>query len=173
MKPRKLLFFLCLIFVAVVSATAQKAANLEVKKKLDIFPKPVLVWKKYEQNVQGYLETPLAKEAVTFGISNWKSYSDDFFAASPELPACETNKSASRTYVSIYDFDTDQYLYNWCGLIKAENIETKTFYNYAKQKLPRCIYVTLEDRKTGKKVVSNPITVKDASLCKPMLNPKI
>lgn len=92
----------------------------------------------------------------TFGIVNWKSFPDELFAAAPDLPACGANKTASRTWLTIYDFQTGAAFNSNCGFVKSENLKTFAF-NIDGANLPDCVYVTLTDRESEKIYKSNPV----------------
>lgn len=157
------LFFIIFVFAA-HEAAAQRAGNPQIKLPPLLLPKPVLEWRKFQANVKDYADKPAAA-AITFGFANWEKYSNILFAPSPELPACGANKSASRMFIDIYDFQTDKYLYRWCGLTEPKNIETKTLYVYPQQPMPECVYAVFVDRQTGRQVSSNSINVKNGKPC--------
>lgn len=159
-----------LSLLAAIPASAQRPENPQIKLPPLLLPKPVLEWEKFEANVKDYDNKPAAA-AITFGFANWEKYSNILFAPSPELPACGANKEAARMFIDIYDFQTDKYLYRWCGLVEAKNIKTKTLYIYPQQTTPKCIYAVFDDRKTGRKISSNSINVKDGTPCVKLVAP--
>lgn len=119
-------------------------------------PTPILEWKSLNKNSVG--SDGKSYLGLTFSITNASSFADELFAPAPQLAACGLNKNASRTWLNIYDFATDQPLYGFCGLGKSSDLSSLSF-NIAPGKVANCIYITLTDRQTQKIVRSNPINL--------------
>jgi hypothetical protein len=90
-------------------------------------------------------------------VVNWADYSDEFFAASPDLPPCGRNTSAARTWVDIYDADTDVRLYGFCALSSAKQLADLWFAVTADRTVPARVSVTLTDRRTNVVTRSNAV----------------
>lgn len=97
--------FFSVLLLSAISATAQRdGGQIKIPASL-LVPKPVLEWQNF--NVKTQQVNGVSVNAFRFGISNWKSFSSELFAAAPDLPACGSNKNASRTWLTIHDFQTD------------------------------------------------------------------
>lgn len=92
-------------------------------------------------------------------VKNWSQYTDDMFASAPNLPPCGINNNSSRTWVFIYDADTDSGIYSFCDLRKAESLTELWFAVVEGKEPPEKVYVIMEDRKTGKKYCSNEVRI--------------
>jgi hypothetical protein len=54
-------------------------------------------------------------------IRNSTSFPVELFTLSPDLPPCGSNLNASRTWVNIYDSETEELLYGYCGFTKPHD----------------------------------------------------
>jgi hypothetical protein len=90
-------------------------------------------------------------------VVNWADYSDEFFAASPDLPPCGLNTSAARTWVDIHDADTDVRLYGFCALSSSKQLADLWFAVPADRTMPARVSVTLTDRRTNVVTRSNAV----------------
>lgn len=106
-------------------------------------PTPVLAYLgKGTRNVGGKEFT-----YVDLSVTNWQDYSDDYFQPAPDLPPCGRNTNASRTWVHIYDAATNRRIYGFCAISSRKKL-TQLWYSVpAANKLPKQIYVQLEDRR--------------------------
>ena len=89
-----------------------------------------------------------------FEVHNKKEYPVDMFAAAPDLPACGTNKSASRTWVDIYD-QSGKRLNGFCALGKPADLSRIWFALDPEEVPPSWVYIEMNDRKTNTKYKSN------------------
>lgn len=89
-----------------------------------------------------------------FDVANKEEYPADMFAASPDLPACGTNKNASRTWVDIYD-QSGKRLNGFCALGKRDDLSQIWFALDRDDVPPSWVYIELNDRKTNTKYKSN------------------
>lgn len=162
------LLWLTVLYVAAgspVSAQFIKGDKIKAKPKINknTMTKPVLEWQKFGEDKGSDGKT---YKNIRFGITNWTSFPDQLFAAAPALPACGSNKSASRTWLDIFDAATDKRLYGFCAFNESKNMQSQSF-NLPSRDLPKCIYVVLTDRQTKVNVKSNAIHITDGnnSLC--------
>ena len=79
------------------------------------------------------------------------------FEASPDLPACGGNESASRTYVEIWNM-AQQEIYGYCALSEASGL---TLLSVTMDEPGEEFYVSLYDRRCGARVYSNVVTPRD------------
>ena len=89
-------------------------------------------------------------------VTNRAVYSDQLFVASPNLPPCGLNTSASRTWVNIYDADTNLQVYGFCALGSAADLDG--IWVFFSGTPPSGIYITLVDRLTNTTYTSNTIS---------------
>ena len=78
-------------------------------------------------------------------VDNRDQYPDAMFAANSTLPACGLNTSSSRTWVGIFDQD-DKYIYAFCALGSAEDLDGLWFSVAEGNTPPAGVYVILWDR---------------------------
>jgi hypothetical protein len=87
-------------------------------------------------------------------VTNFDAYPNELFAASPNLPPCGQNTKAARTWVEITT-QQGQRLYGFCAL-GSNNDLTKLWFALETDIVPPSwVYVTLNDRLTGKTYKSN------------------
>jgi hypothetical protein len=109
----------------------------------------------YEANGKTWVRLKLA-------VSNSSAYSDDLFAASPELPPCGQNTSASRTWVDIYDESSDVRLYGFCALGSSDGLQSIWFAVEHGTLPPEKVYITMSDRLTSFEYRSNSVSLRYA-----------
>ena len=80
-------------------------------------------------------------------VTNRAVYSDALFAASPNLDPCGLNNNASRTWVDIFNAQTGAYIYGFCALGRAEDLNL-IWFTRDNESLPNSVYITMEDRLT-------------------------
>jgi hypothetical protein len=84
-------------------------------------------------------------------------YPAQLFAASPSLPPCGANTSASRTWVSIHDGSTGAQLNNFCALSSPADMDGIWYFVPNDASGPATIYVRMTDRLTGRVMQSTAI----------------
>jgi hypothetical protein len=89
-----------------------------------------------------------------FTVTNRASYSNLLFAASPQLPPCGNNTSASRTWLDIFD-STGKRLYGYCALTANADMASLSFAVKFGQPQPKGFFITLNDRRCNRVVKSN------------------
>jgi hypothetical protein len=150
-------FIGCCLFLQ--AASAQKL-NLP-KGNLKVLV-PVLEVQSFETNSE-MVDGKLVNLFV-FGINNWDVFSDNLFAAAPDLPPCGSNKNSARTWLTIYDFQTKKQFNGNCAFTKSEDMKTFKF-NIIRKDIPKCVYITLTDRKNNKVYQSNPVRLVGKEKC--------
>jgi hypothetical protein len=91
------------------------------------------------------------------GVENWQEFSDDFFAAAPDLPPCGANANASRTWVDILDAGSGITIYGFCALGAAQQLTDLWFAVTDGGAVPAEVQVRLTDRRTGVGQLSNAV----------------
>jgi len=92
-------------------------------------------------------------------IENWNNYPPELFVSSPDLPPCGLNESASRTWVDIYNFQTDAYIYGFCALDSPDDLIKIWFAVPDGMITPQSVYVELIDRLEDKVYRSDPTSI--------------
>jgi hypothetical protein len=93
-----------------------------------------------------------------FTVSNRAAYTNALFAASPALPPCGLNTSASRTWLRIYD-QNNHYLYGYCALSSNTQMARLWFAVPSTAVQPKAFSITLEDRLCVRTVKSNVVPI--------------
>jgi hypothetical protein len=91
------------------------------------------------------------------GVENWQEFSDDFFAAAPDLPPCGANANAARTWVDILNAGSGIRLYGFCALGAARQLTDLWFAVTDGGAVPAEVQVRLTDRRTGVGQLSNAV----------------
>ncbi len=108
-------------------------------------PKPIIKFHHRDQKGRAYIP-----------VVNWAQFSDDLFAQAPYLPPCGLNKNASRTWVDIYDADTNRRIYGFCALGKGQNLQN--IWVLPPKNVKR-VYIVVKDRACHRSNRSNVITL--------------
>lgn len=95
-------------------------------------------------------------------VSNWSAFPDELFAPAPDLPPCGLNKNAARTWIDIYA-EGGVYLYGFCALSSAQNLNSLWFAVAKDQASPASVYITLKDRRLDRTYTSNSISTTESS----------
>lgn len=92
-------------------------------------------------------------------IDNWNSYPPELFKQAPDLPPCGLNENAARTWMDIYNAQTNSRIYGFCALSSPNDL-TKIWFAVAKEQTPpQSVYVELKDRQENKTYKSNNVSV--------------
>ena len=94
----------------------------------------------------------------SLSVRNSESFPDALFTSAPLLPPCGLNSASSRSWVSIYD-DTDTYIYGFCGLMIAAELNDIWFAVPVGGAVPKRVYITIWDRATGATYTSNSVPI--------------
>ena len=89
-----------------------------------------------------------------YDVLNKASYPATLFSLSATLPACGTNKNASRAWVDFFDA-TGRRLYGFCALDAAAKLNQIWFALPRGLAPPKQVYIEITDRLTNKKYRSN------------------
>ena len=115
-----------------------------------VLPNPVLTFLGQEQvEIDG-------KQRIRyyFEVHNKEVYPADMFAAAADLPPCGANKSASRTWVDLYN-QSGKRLNGFCALGKPGDLSRIWFALDPEEVPPSWVYIEMNDRKTNTKYKSN------------------
>ncbi|MEE8200887.1 MAG: Xaa-Pro peptidase family protein [Candidatus Acidoferrales bacterium] len=137
------------LLTAALPRTVEKIEELMSCNQPNL-PNPVIEITRAEQ------EMVLGQEIVRYWltVSNWSEFPDQLFEPSPDLPPCERNKKAARTWVDIYAEDGRR-VYGFCALDSAAGL-TRLWFAVQKDELPpERVYITLKDRRCQKTYQSN------------------
>jgi len=96
-------------------------------------------------------------------VRNRTAYPPELFVASPGLPSCGANTSASRSWVDIFD-DKGARIYGFCALGGPEDLSKIWFAVAEGQPAPSSVYIVIKDRLTQKSFVSNRATLPGAAI---------
>lgn len=92
-------------------------------------------------------------------VTNWSAYPNELFVPAPDLPPCGLNNNASRTWVNIYNAETNAYLYGFCGFTSPQLLTSLWFGIPRGSTPPPSVYVMIDDRRTGTTYRSNNVSV--------------
>jgi hypothetical protein len=162
---KKLFCVLALMSCAAFSAEAQRTARDAGGRPAPAatrIPNPVLFWRSLDVNAKGSDGKPYV--GINLGVSNYPQFPAALFAPAPELPACGANKSASRTWLRVFDAKTGKAIYSYCAMASPTDLRTFSF-NVARAELPAEVYVALEDRAGKKTYWSNCLKTADGKPC--------
>jgi hypothetical protein len=151
MKNR-IIFSLGLLFM--LAALSQSPAQAQT------LPTPQLVFagtEDYEANGQQWTRYKLA-------LLNRSAYADELFAAAPDLPPCGTNQNSARTWVDIFNRQGRKRIYGFCALKGPGELGHLWFAIEKGTPPPESVYVTITDRRTNTKIVSNVLPLSSSGL---------
>ena len=113
-------------------------------------PKPTLVYIVQEPFQTG------GKQWIRYRyyVANADAYPNQLFAASPNLPPCGLNTSASRTWVDFFDKNGKR-LNGFCALGNHNDLNGIWFALESGVVPPSYVYIEMTDRQTKTKVKSN------------------
>ena len=132
-------FFISIIVLCVFSiGAAQLSAQDDCTT---IFANPQIKFDR--QDAQGRVYIP---------VVNWLIYPNEMFRKAPELSPCGANINSSRTWVDIYNADTNARIYGFCAL--GSNSGLKGIWFSSNVKSGR-VYVIMTDRACQKSYKSN------------------
>jgi hypothetical protein len=135
----KAIIVTALLFVA-AAAIAAPTCNTP------LLPKPDLNYQGATNGVSGYWDEWI-------GINNAVSFDNALFAASPNLPACGLNKSASRTWIQVFT-DTGTPIQGWCAISSNTQLKKLGFPWKSSAPKPKGIYIRITDRLCNRVVQS-------------------
>jgi len=92
-------------------------------------------------------------------VTNWQQFPDALFALTTDLPPCDLNANASRSWVDIFDATTQRRIYRFCALTQAKNLTELWFGLPQGTPAPARVHITMNDRRTGKTYCSNEISI--------------
>lgn len=95
-----------------------------------------------------------AEGRVYIPVVNWSAYSNVLFRQAPELPPCGLNTKSSRTWVDIYNADTNARIYGFCALGTSTNLQQIWFKPAATSGR---VYIIIHDRVCNTSYKSNTV----------------
>ncbi len=108
-----------------------------------------------------------SKGRVYIPVTNWANFPNELFQPAPYLPPCGLNKNSSRTWVDIYDAQTNQRLYGFCALGQSKHLQDIWFLPPSNGKV-KAVYIVIKDRACGHSQRSNVVNIsKSTSLKRP------
>jgi uncharacterized protein (UPF0248 family) len=111
---------------------------------IDTFPNPII---KYDhKDADGRIYIP---------VTNWNAYSNDLFRQAPELPPCGLNPKSSRTWIDIYNAETNTRIYGFCALSKNSDMQSIWYAPHTKNGK---VYIIMTDRACNKNYKSNTVS---------------
>jgi hypothetical protein len=104
--------------------------------------------------------SPHKSKIYSLKVKNWSSYPNQLFDSAPYLGACGLNSNASRSWVGIYNGDTNKKIYEFCTLDSNDDLTKLWFFVPRGSNVPRQVYVVIHDRHCGVKYVSNRVFIR-------------
>jgi hypothetical protein len=96
-----------------------------------------------------------AEGRVYIPVVNWNAYDKEMFRKATELPPCGLNTNSARTWVDIYNADTNARIYGFCAFDSKDDLKGIWF----KPTTPKGrVYIIINDRACKKTYKSNTIT---------------
>ncbi len=92
-------------------------------------------------------------------VTKWNVYPATLFNPAPNLPPCGANSNSSRTWVNIYNAQTNSRLYGFCALSSPKNLTSLWFAVEKGKTPPKSVYIDLKDRKLNQTYRSNDVTI--------------
>jgi hypothetical protein len=93
---------------------------------------------------------------IYFTVLNWSTYSNEMFRKAAELPPCGANTNSARTWVDIYNADTNTKIYGFCAL--GANTELRSLW-VKPAVADKRIYIIINDRACRRSYRSNTISL--------------
>ena len=125
------------------------------------FPSPQLTF----TGTENYTVRGNAFTRYGLSVANRADYPNSLFRPSPDLPPCGSNQYASRTWVDIYDADTDQRIYGFCALQSSDDLDRIWFARAQGTFPPNGVYIVLRDRRCHAVYQSNTVYVGGQVTC--------
>ncbi len=91
--------------------------------------------------------------------TNNASIPAELFSSAPHLPACGQNRNSARSWVSIFDGVTNDYLYGFCALGSSSDLNDLWFPIKKGDAIPEVVYVEINDRECRVSHKSNIIPI--------------
>jgi hypothetical protein len=137
--------------------TGQTSVLLDSKSvpvTISNLPNPVLALKNFDPEP--------GSTTYNLTVTNRAVYPNTLFNASPNLPPCGANTSASRTWVDIYNGATNEFIFGFCSLGSSADLDGIWFAVPTGNSPPPSVYIRMTDRLTGNVYQSNTITLNTA-----------
>lgn len=92
-----------------------------------------------------------------FGVVNFAQYNNTLFAASPLLPPCGANTSASRTWLFVFT-GNGVAVQGYCALSQNTQLQKLSFAVKKGTTMPKSFFIRMNDRRCNRTVQSNVLT---------------
>ncbi|WP_236143394.1 hypothetical protein [Nostoc sp. CMAA1605] len=139
------------------STVGQLRSNTTVERNYNQIalnvPNPLLVF----QGSQSETINGVSLQRYRLGVSNWDEISPEIFQKAPNLPPCGKNNNSSRTWVDIFDTQTNQPIYGFCGFSSPKDLNSLWFAVETGKTPPKSVYIVLKDRRLNKTYRSNSV----------------
>jgi uncharacterized protein (UPF0248 family)/glutaredoxin-related protein len=136
-KSVRMLVVILFLSVFVIGA-AQSQYRDDCRK---IYPRPQIKFDHVDADGRVYIP-----------VINWAVYDNQMFRQAPELPPCGLNTNSARTWVDIYDANTNARIYGFCAFGTNSNLQKIWF----KPNTQSCrVYIILNDRACKRQYKSN------------------
>jgi len=118
-------------------------------------PKPILSFTATEEKESG------GNQLISYSLTvvNWQSYPQYLFVNAPHLPPCGSNQNAARTWVEIFNGQTDVRIYGFCAFSSPNDLTKLWFVVSVTSTPPPSVYVKLIDRQEAVTYTSNIVTI--------------
>lgn len=120
-------------------------------------PNPVIE----QTGTNTFTSNGLTYKSYTFKVNNATSYHEELFNASPSLPACGTNTSASRTWLTFYDANTGVAKTGYCAITSTAGLNNITITRLLSDTSLTKVYIGMQDRLLNLWYYSNIITLSE------------
>ncbi|MEH2067833.1 MAG: hypothetical protein V7K47_06655 [Nostoc sp.] len=118
-------------------------------------PQPKLVF----LGTEPYTVTGKNFQRYKLAVTNWNAFPENLFTKAPNLPPCGQNNNSSRTWVDIYNGQTNQRIYGFCAFSSPENLNSLWFAVEQGEAPPQSVYIILNDRRSNKEYRSNLVSL--------------
>ena len=104
-------------------------------------------------------------------VVNWSDYPPELFEPAPDLEPCGANTNSSRTWIYIFDADTDDRLYGFCAFTEPDDLQGLWFGVEDETAPPTAVYVSIVDRLMESWIDSEPVRLPQAPAGSPAPTP--
>jgi hypothetical protein len=97
-----------------------------------------------------------AEGRIYIPVVNWAAYDNELFRKAPDLPPCGANTESARTWVDVYNADTNAHLYGFCSFVSNNDLKVGIWFKPPTFK--GRAYIIIKDRACQKNYKSNIIS---------------
>ncbi len=136
--------------------TVPATVTVNLTDVAEAIPNPILVFDHKNTSTDAF---GTLFDYYNFTVANYLAYPAAMFAASPALPPCGLNTSASRTWVDFHRASDNSYIYGFCALGQPSDLNGIWFAVPAGTAPPPNVYIIMTDRLTSTTYTSNVVAV--------------